>query len=291
MRTLITTAILLLLISATHALAQDGVDLSSAVYHGSPNVSRWPVTVVLQGVEFKSGRESDGNTVGVRPIFDRAAMNSRWPDVKPVGWDGFIQYTFWACVRPSTVWHCAGLHEFWSDRNGAPRIWTGAPILTQWSDWVYRNQWGPEMETYRPQVGDEMAFLLTSGDRRLMDLGDVRERTNAVRVKVVAAGIPENLGGSPQPEPTPVPSPTPQPIPPPVDLADVYRQLEALKGYIAASVGSVSEGLSRLSETVSQHASVIDSLSARVVVLESRPVIRACRASLSGIIPISCRLE
>lgn len=273
---------------------QDGIDLSQAAYHGSPDISRWPVTVALEAVELKSGRASDGNTVGVRPVFDRATVNRRWPDVKPPGWEGFIQYTFWACVQPADRWHCAGLHEFWSDRNGSPRIWTGAPLLTQWSDWVYRGQWGPEMEAYRPREGDEIVFLLTAGDRRLMDLGDVRERSNAIRVHLVADGLARPLVGgvtpSPVPDPQPQPSPAPLPSPSPDLVSQIASRLAALEAYAS----QLFESVTALSAAVEQHRSVVETLSARVQVLEARPVWARCSAAVAMFqihIPVRCQLQ
>lgn len=283
--------ILVLVLFAAPAFAQDGIDLSAAVWHGTPNVSGWPITVSLESVEFKPGRESDGNTVGVRPIFNRPQMNARWPEVRPVGWEGTIQFTIAACVRPQSVWHCAGLHEFWSDRNGAPRVWTGAPILTQWYDWVYRGQWGSEMEAYRPKLGDEIVFGLIAGDRRLMDLGEVRERSNFVRVPIVEAGIPVPLSTVPS-----VPTEPKEPgVPslPPVDpgyaarLDQIEQRILLLEQLRVQD--EVKDGQTR--DEVGSAFTLITALTQRIEVLETRPVIKGCRASLSGIIPISCRLE
>lgn len=210
----------------------DGIDLARVIWQNSPNVADWPATIDLQGVEFKPGTPSDGNC-GVRPIFNRAAVNVRWPDVRV--WthnpetgkpndptDGWIQFTLWAFVKVGNRWYGAALHEFWSDRFGQARVWTGAPILTQWGDWVYRNQWGPEMQSYRPQAGDEIGFMLTAGDRRSPhNLGDVRERTNVIRVRLSPAGVAlpmdAPISSSPEPVPVVVVPPPPEPMSQPVD--------------------------------------------------------------------------
>lgn len=197
----------------------DGIDLRDVQFRSSPNVADWPITVTLNGVEFKSGTAAMGNTCGVRPIFDRTEMNARWPDVKPPDWTGAIQFTLWAFVRIGGVWYGAALQEFWSNRNGEPRIWSGAPILTQWSDWVYRNQWGPELEGYRPKVGDPIAFMLTAGDRRLMDVGDVRERTNVLLTTLQADAVVEGVTAVEPPPVSVIPPPDQPPTNTGVDLA------------------------------------------------------------------------
>lgn len=262
----------------------DGYDLRSCVIHGSPNVAGWPITVPLVNVEFKSGTAAHGNTVGVRPIFDRSLMNLRWPDVKPVGWDGYIQYTLWAFVFPNGKCHGAGLHEFWSNRNGAARVWTGAPILTQWSDWVYRNQWGSEMEQYVPRAGDPIGFMLTAGDRRLMDLGDVRERTQLLMVRLAGDGMGEPAvpasppTSHPEPPPQPIPDPPPPPVSLPPDLSEVYRRIEELRSRV-----------NELAAVVTGNAETVNAFGARVLSLEARPTVRGCQASIMGI-RLSCKV-
>ncbi|MGE3507919.1 MAG: hypothetical protein AB7N65_03440 [Vicinamibacterales bacterium] len=251
----------------------DGIDLKQAVIHNSPtDVHQWPIGLELQGVEFKAGTASDANC-GVRPIFDRQAMNARWPDVRvwthdPVTGrpnaptDGWIQYTIWAFVRTGPVWRGAALHEFWSDRFGKPRVWTGAPILTQWSDWVYRNQWGAEMQAYQPKAGDEIAFMLTAGDRRSPhNLGDVRERTNVVRVRLAAAGIPDLLGGDEAVAPPPQPPQPPESTTPatPTHVTGTTAAMDELKA-----------ALQRVEEAVRGQDALLRRLDERLTAMEAR---------------------
>lgn len=167
----------------------DTIDLREATYHESPNVSNWPVTVHLRGIEY-----APGETRGVRPIFDRAQANAHWPDVliwpnptNPL--DGYIQFTLYMFVRVNGVWHGGGMIQFWGDRKGPPREWTGAPILTQWKDWVY---WAPSLAAHQPRAGEEVAFMLVAGNRRRMNKGDVMERSNVITVPVLAEGVAES---------------------------------------------------------------------------------------------------
>ena len=271
--------ILAFVLFASPALAQDGIDLCQAVYHSSPNICQWPITVTLETVEFKPGTAADGNTVGVRPIFDRQQMNAVWPDVRPVGWEGTIQFTLWACIK-ADVWHCAGLQEFWSDRNGPPRIWSGAPILTQWHDWVYRGQWGAEMERYRPTLGDEIVFGLIAGDRRLMDLG-VQERSNFVRVPLMAVGVAVPLGTvQTPPQPPQGPPATPGP---PVISTGILKAIEAR--ILAVEQQQVEAGidLNTYKQDVGHAIDLVMDTRTRLEALEAAYSRMSCKASAFGV--------
>lgn len=171
----------------------DGINLSQAVFHGL-NVASWAPTVTVTGVEFGMGASA-----GVRLLFNRSEVNRRWPDV--VVWPpaGHIQWTLFACVRPNgTQWHCGGMHEFWSDRRGAPREWTGAALLenaangrNNWpANWAYDGRWG-QMQSYLPRPGDEIGFFMVAGAVRpgSSDHRTVFERSNVVRVRLAATGI------------------------------------------------------------------------------------------------------
>ena len=77
MRTLLALAVTLALMcgAANAQVPGDMIDLSKADFYGT-NVSEWAPTVALTGVELRSG-----SNLGVRAEFDRAHVNSRWPDV------------------------------------------------------------------------------------------------------------------------------------------------------------------------------------------------------------------
>ena len=204
------------LLLAAPVRAQDGIDLSQAVITGPP-VQTWPATVTVSGVEF-----APGESRGVRLIFDRSQVNTRWPDV--IVWPpaGYIQWTLYACVRPDRVtWHCGGMHEFWGDRHGAPREWSGAPLLERASNgtnhwqanWAYDGRWG-QMNAYVPAAGDEIGFFMVAGAHRpgSSNHPTVSERSNVVRVRLAPSGTATPIGGSTVP---PVVSPTgPTPVPP-----------------------------------------------------------------------------
>lgn len=230
----------------------DGIDLKSVQWHGTPDISDWPITLDLQGVEFKAGSASDGNTVGVRPIFDRGVMNQRWqpyrvwPNNPETGQpnppnDGWIQHTLGAIVKVSGAWHGAALQEFWGNQYGDPRVWSGAPILTQWRDWAYRDPWSALM-SYQPREGDEIGFFLVAGDRRSPhNIGPVRERTNVARVKLAANGVADALA------PVGV-------VTPPVVVPPVVTPSEPNPGYadLKAEVNGLTEALAKLVDRVTE---------------------------------------
>lgn len=175
------------LLWSTGAFAQgDMIDLRTVVYHASLDVSSWPVTKRITGVELKPGTRSQGD-VGVRLTqspYNPAMHADPWPDF--IMWPpaGDLRYTVWLFVKMNGVWHGAAVHEFWKDR-----VWTGAPLLTQYGDWIYPNPGSPwgEMGNYVPREGDEVGFMTTAGDLRMRkDRLTVNQRSNVVKVRLTS---------------------------------------------------------------------------------------------------------
>lgn len=157
-------------------MPRDAIDLGAVVFHNSMDVSDWPITRALTGIELRSGLSNDASC-GVRPVIDTTG----WPDFRPDGWDGDLRYTLWLFLHYNGRWHGAAVMEFWGDRQ-----WTGAPLLTQFSDWIYA-PWG-EMAQHRPQSGEDIGFMVTAGDLRLhKDILTVPERSQSVIVKLLPA--------------------------------------------------------------------------------------------------------
>jgi hypothetical protein len=120
----------------------------------------------------------------------RLTLSPHNPNIHADSWPDFIVATrrrsragrSGCSVKMNGVWHGAAVHEFWKDR-----VWTGAPLLTQYGDWIYPNPGSPwgEMGNYRPAVGDEVGFMATSGDLRLRkDVLTVNQRSNVVKVRL-----------------------------------------------------------------------------------------------------------
>lgn len=94
-------------------------------------------------------------------------------------------------------------------------------------------------------------------------------------------------------EPVPVPVPTPAPAPP-VDLGPLYAQVKALTQTVEALRMWADERVAALHERQQALGAELSTLTARVQLLEARPVPMRCiaRADLFVLrIPIACRLE
>lgn len=164
---------------AAAASAQDAIDLSAAVVHNSPaDVASWARTTRITRLTMQpEGSRAPGLSVDF-------AARATWPDYTPPGFEGPIQYTFWAGVRISGVWHVSGIIRMWRDRAA-----TGAPILTNNNfavNWVYDSRWGA-MGGYQPVAGEAMIFFVTAGNARgVSTVTSVRERSNVVMVNLPA---------------------------------------------------------------------------------------------------------
>ena len=285
--------VLALLLWSSSAGAQDGIDLSRATFHGSPNAASWPIGVTLRAAEFAPGADK-----GVSPLFNRQEMNARWPDVTPPGWNGPIQFTLWVCVKVGG-WHCAGLLEFWGDRGGAPKVWSGAPWLERgvngglnWNEnWAYRSVWGP-MTSYVPKLGDEVGFFLTAGDQRNPhDIRSVTERTNVIKVKLATQGValplqPDPVSGVPD-APT-VPAPT---LPPVVPVGPDYGpKIAALEQAIQVLTSQLAAHVAYLNESRAWVTEQVDALGERVTAIEARPLFSGCEVNVFGV-GVRCRLR
>ena len=259
----------------------DMIDLSKADFYGT-NVSEWAPTVALTGVELRSG-----SNLGVRAEFDRAHVNSRWPDVLNWPPDGYLQWTLYACV-PVPKWTCAGMHEFWSDMKGAPRVWTGAHPMektldgrSHWkADWAYDGRWGA-MQTFDPEPGKQMAFFMVAGAIRpgTSDHVTVRERSNVVVGALALQAIWR---------PTAVDNPPP---PPDTTLAERVRVLES-------QVLQLTNAIAHLSETTDEHVKIVveglASVELRLERLEQRVLNIQCEASANlgfARIPVRCTIK
>jgi hypothetical protein len=144
----------------------DQIDMHSVIVRGGccGDVGNWPVTTQIHVVDANAGGW----------FVDFSAKNS-WPEVRPPGWDGGIQYTLWIVENINGQWITAGGVEFW--RNLARQ---GGPPSRLAGNWYYSpGVWG-ELATHQPGVGEMVGIFVTAGDQRAKDVRAVTERSNVV---------------------------------------------------------------------------------------------------------------
>lgn len=205
---------------------KDPKDIQVLGYPGNP--LDWPIVLELQGLELVPGQD-DPN--GLRPLFDRAAMDKAFPNVRAFPNDrngnpnppneGWIQYTFWPVVLHEGRWATFPAIEFWGDRFGDPRIGTGA-IVNNWNNWVY---WLTALANADIRLGAPFGAFLTSGDRRRMDVGDVRVRTNIWFGTLEWGVMPAATSHAPEPPAQTTPEPGTPTTPPSLILGDALSVL------------------------------------------------------------------
>ena len=198
---------------------KDAIDINAIQFYSPVPVAGFASTVDLLGAEFATA-----DNKGVRYIFDRAQVNAKWPDFTLPGWTGALQWTACAGFQINGKWHMAGLHEFWSDRGGAPREWTGAhPAVkaegkTHWeANWAYdRNRFG-ELTGVAPYEGLAMALMMVAGGARpgTSAHNTVPERSNIIVVPLRMSGVEMVRDETPAPVVPPVSEPVPIPEPEP----------------------------------------------------------------------------
>lgn len=299
-------AVLLLVSQPVQAQQADAIDLRQAVMHGV-NVAGFPVTGAIERVQVR--RTGPYRTDGIA-IYSAAV--DAWPDVWAMGLGdggGAMRFTTWVCL-PLARLECGGFVQHWAGDSGRG---TGGAWLqvengkTNWQrNWAYdANRWGA-MAGYVPKPGDTVYVFAVAGNTRTgqdPEYAIVNGRPFQARTPVVAFQYPANDEGdfsfnvSAPPvvvPPPPAPPAGTPPVAPGPDLTGVQRQLDELRDYVAAVVGDLRQGIAALSQTVDGQREVIDLVSVRLTVLESKPIVARCTGHINLMvarIPVSdCRL-
>lgn len=207
----------------------DAFDLHTVVTHASPaDIADWPITVTITTV-------NEDPRGGFELLFDRTLPESwKWPSNPAVPSDNF-QFTVWAFVQVGGKWHGAGFVQMWQGRSmktGAlPAIFSvndGAQGYVNWWGDV-RRLWG-EMSDYVPRPGDQVGFLVSAGNGRLVQgVTSVRERSNVVLVTLPASDVLSVSTGAAVPPGPVVPA---VPTTAPVNLTPTAPQLAQLEKLI-----------------------------------------------------------
>lgn len=236
----------------------DGLDLGQVAIHNSPDVKAWPATATITKLEFRS--------TGVHVEHSKNTGAGAWPNFRPAGWDGDLQFTLWIFLNIGGKWHGTGGIQFWQtcDQNGGPPEEFA-------KNWYYAaDRWWP-MTGYQPKPGELVGFMVSAGDARNAGIVSVQERSNIVVIPFpssggvyVATDVPSPTptpAPQPNPEPTPVPNPAPSPVPSDVlALLNMTRDeiiLTKLQGAdILAKVNALEAKVQALTDAKSQTPAV-----------------------------------
>jgi len=134
------------------------------------DLANWPITSKLDEVHIRPS--------GVHVEFSKRDGPNRWPNVRPPGWDGDLQYTLGMCLQIGGKWYCSAVVQFWyglEESGGEP--WNYA------LNWFYDPiRWAP-MTGHQPAPGETIGMFVCAGDCRNNPKGDLspaKERTNVV---------------------------------------------------------------------------------------------------------------
>ncbi len=212
----------------------DGLDLSTAQIHNSPDVRGWPATAQITKLEFRP--------TGVHVEHTKNLGPGAWPNFRPAGWDGDLQFTLWIFLSIGGTWHGSGCIQFWQtcEQNGGPPEQFA-------KNWYYAaDRWAP-MTGHQPAPGDLVGFMVTAGDARNSGAQSVQERSQVVVLPFPRSGdvyVPPVSPAPPAPVPVPIPDPNAPDNPLSIKLAqmlDLYNQLLASSKDMSARLLAVEE--------------------------------------------------
>jgi hypothetical protein len=153
----------------------DGLDLSAAQLHNTHDVRAWPATAALTRFEFRP--------TGVHVEHTKRNGADCWPNFRPAGWDGDLQYTLWIFLQIAGAWHGSGCIQFWQacDENGGPPEEFA-------KNWYYAaDRWAP-MTGHQPTPGEQVGFMVSAGDARNAGAQTVQERSAIVVMPFPVSG-------------------------------------------------------------------------------------------------------
>src|SRR5262245_21741293 len=207
------------------------IAIDSLQIYNSPDVRNWEATATITEIAFVPG-------AGIHFEFD---YQDSWPDVRPEGWEGAIQYTVWLLLNIDGRWCGSGIIECWRGRQSTDDedVAAGGQIAR---NWLYDKRWGP-MKGHQPKAGERVGFMLTAGDARGRDAHTVAVRTRIVEIDWPARSTGPVKFRWVEPGVDPV-SPDDTPVSPSalIDLAPVLAQLSAISkklDELAATMGAL----------------------------------------------------
>lgn len=138
---------------------------------GSPDVSGFAVTSRITSLRFSPGN-----------IHLEHTKLGQWTGVDIGG--ALQESTLWVFYRINGRWYATGA-ERW--RPGQTDKALSAPSAIT-NGWFYNGTWAP-MNTYYPQVGEQVGFMVVAGSTRVDARTPVRERSNILMIPFPADGV------------------------------------------------------------------------------------------------------
>lgn len=174
----------------------DMLNIHQAQIVNAPNVADWPITTALTSVSF------DGAVT--RVDFTKRDGPNRWPNVTPPGWEGPLEYTLWLFVKVQGTWVGSGFVQFWNGRDGTGTSADPDVPSRYMAHWYYSERWSPIFGHGPIAPGEDIGFMVTSGNQRdSVGPDSVMERSNVVTFPATDNGHYSFSAAAPPPVVTP----------------------------------------------------------------------------------------
>jgi hypothetical protein len=224
----------------------DMIDLAAARIVNAVDPRDWPQTARITAVSFDRSKtrieftKKDGPPDVTVADYRRDPRN-RWPNQPNGGPPGDnFQYTIWLFLPINGVWVGSAFVQMWFGRDGSGGRGADADVPSVFHEhWYYGTGWHP-MEEHGPiRPGEEIGFMVTSGNARQGARDVVEERSNVVLFKAGDDSViefPETLTPA-APDELPIDPRLPPPASGTVTLATLHADLQELIALIKATSG------------------------------------------------------
>ena len=201
----------------------DMLDLSQVQIVNSPDVRGWPKTAAIQTLALRAD--------GVHLDF---TTEQDWPNVRPPGWSGDLQYTLWLILPINGIYIGSGIIQYWRglDVNGGD-VTRDQQIAR---NWVYDRRWGG-MYGHQPPPGELVGWMVTAGNARGQDDHSLAARSQVVVTAFPASPQTFTFDGPPPPPPPPPSGPDVVPA-----LRTVQQQLLESRAAVETIIGRIQGG-------------------------------------------------
>lgn len=160
----------------------DEIDLSIVQIVNAPNVAHWKQTARITEIIF--------NGINTSILFTKQDGPDRWPDVRPEGWSGNLQYTTWLFRWLNrNQWAASAFVQMWYGREGSGDAANpDVPSLYD-RNYYYASRWAPLYGSGPIAPGEVIGMMVTSGNQRDgAGPNSVMERSNTVTFKATDNG-------------------------------------------------------------------------------------------------------